>query len=92
MRARAVLSITVLIAFAIIAPIVMHARGRDHAVDLISLDHDPDAPGTLEVLDISSFDIIQTYLIVDSTSMGSSCAAHTTPVLVSAPKTSPPLV
>jgi hypothetical protein len=92
MRVRAVLSIVVLIAIAIVAPIVMHARGRDQAADVFSVDNDPDVPATFDTGHAANVTFVQSYVIVDSAERCSVRVTRRTPVLVTAPKTSPPLV
>jgi hypothetical protein len=92
MRARAVLSILVLIAVVIVAPVVMHARGRDQTTAFVGFDLDPDMPAVLDAGAASVVAVIQTYTIVDLAASRVRTPPRTTPILVIAPKTSPPLV
>jgi hypothetical protein len=92
MRARAVLSILLLIAIAIVAPIVVHARTRDTAASLIGFDDDPDMPVVLADTSGPIVAVIQRYVIIDLTTNLVIAPPGIASVLAIAPKTSPPLV
>jgi hypothetical protein len=92
MRGRAVLSILLLIAIAIVAPILMHARSRDTAASLVAFDDDPDMPVVLADAGGPVVAVVQRYVIIDLTATLVTAAPRSASILVMAPKTSPPLV
>lgn len=83
------LSILAVIAIAIAAPVVAHARTLGFAAD-VAYDGDADVPVTVDTDDVPTGEVIRPYTFVDLAWMHGLPSLAVRPPLALAPKTSPP--